>query len=107
MSNPQVEYIGQVQPGHKPAEYEVDSTYQQSFPRPQRSRGEIHAGQRIQENNCIANDVVYFHNGSPWGYSIITFPKTVFLTGATGVLGGRILKDLLQATTARVYCLVR
>jgi len=31
----------------------------------------------------------------------------VFLTGATGVLGGRILKDLLQSTTARVYCLVR
>jgi thioester reductase-like protein len=36
-----------------------------------------------------------------------TFPKTVFLTGATGVLGGRILKDLLLSTGARVYCLVR
>jgi thioester reductase-like protein len=38
---------------------------------------------------------------------MITFPKTVFLTGATGVLGGRILKDILQLTSARVYCLVR
>jgi thioester reductase-like protein len=38
---------------------------------------------------------------------LITFPKTVFLTGATGVLGGRILRDLLQSTAARVYCLVR
>jgi thioester reductase-like protein len=38
---------------------------------------------------------------------LMTFPKTVFLTGATGVLGGRILKDLLQSTAARVYCLVR
>ena len=38
---------------------------------------------------------------------IKTFPKTVFLTGATGVLGGRILKDLLQSTQARVFCLAR
>jgi thioester reductase-like protein len=31
----------------------------------------------------------------------------VFLTGSTGVLGARILKDILQLTSARVYCLVR
>ncbi|MGZ3795736.1 MAG: thioester reductase domain-containing protein [Pseudobdellovibrionaceae bacterium] len=36
-----------------------------------------------------------------------SFPKTVFLTGATGVLGARILKDLLQSTSARVFCLTR
>jgi thioester reductase-like protein len=36
-----------------------------------------------------------------------TFPKTVFLTGATGVLGGRILKDLLQSTSSRIFCLAR
>jgi thioester reductase-like protein len=35
------------------------------------------------------------------------FPETVFLTGATGVLGGRILTDLLQSTSSRIYCLVR
>jgi thioester reductase-like protein len=35
------------------------------------------------------------------------FPQTVFLTGATGVLGGRLLKDLLQSTGSRIYCLVR
>jgi len=35
------------------------------------------------------------------------FPETVFLTGATGVLGGRILKDLLQSTSARIFCLAR
>jgi thioester reductase-like protein len=39
--------------------------------------------------------------------NLITFPETVFLTGATGVLGGRILQDILQLTSARVYCLVR
>ncbi len=36
-----------------------------------------------------------------------TFPKTVFLTGATGVLGGSILKDLLQSTSSHIYCLAR
>jgi thioester reductase-like protein len=35
------------------------------------------------------------------------FPTTVFLTGATGVLGGRILTDLLQSTSSRIYCLAR
>ncbi len=35
------------------------------------------------------------------------FPGNVFLTGATGVLGGRILKDLLQLTSSRIYCLAR
>ena len=35
------------------------------------------------------------------------FPKNVFLTGATGVLGGRILKDLLQSTSSHIYCLTR
>lgn len=35
------------------------------------------------------------------------FADTVFLTGATGVLGGRIIRDLLESTAARVYCLVR
>jgi thioester reductase-like protein len=35
------------------------------------------------------------------------FPETVFLTGATGVLGGRILKELLQSTSSRIYCLAR
>jgi len=36
-----------------------------------------------------------------------SFPRTVFLTGATGVLGARILKDLLQSTSSRIYCLAR
>ena len=39
--------------------------------------------------------------------TLFNFPKTVFLTGATGVLGARILKDLLQSTSSRIYCLAR
>jgi thioester reductase-like protein len=42
-----------------------------------------------------------------WNPPLTAFPQTVFLTGATGVLGGRILTDLLQSTAARIYCLAR
>ena len=34
-------------------------------------------------------------------------PRRIFLTGATGLFGGRILKDLLMRTSAEVICLVR
>ncbi len=34
-------------------------------------------------------------------------PEAVFLTGATGFLGGFLLSELLQQTSANVYCLVR
>jgi thioester reductase-like protein len=37
----------------------------------------------------------------------INYPKNIFLTGVTGVLGACILKDLLQSTTSRIYCLAR
>jgi thioester reductase-like protein len=48
-------------------------------------------------------EAIQAENATPFKH----FPKTVFLTGATGVLGGRILKDILELTAARVYCLVR
>ncbi len=34
-------------------------------------------------------------------------PARIFLTGATGFLGGRLLTELLQQTTAEIICLVR
>lgn len=37
----------------------------------------------------------------------MNMPTTVFLTGATGVLGGRLLLELLMSTTAKIYCLSR
>jgi thioester reductase-like protein len=39
--------------------------------------------------------------------TLARFPERVFLTGATGVLGARILKDLLVSTGARIHCLAR
>ncbi len=34
-------------------------------------------------------------------------PKAIFLTGGTGFLGAYLLHDLLQQTSANIYCLVR
>lgn len=34
-------------------------------------------------------------------------PKAIFVTGATGLLGGFLLAELLQKTSATIYCLVR
>lgn len=34
-------------------------------------------------------------------------PERILLTGATGFLGGFLLADLLDATDARIHCLVR
>jgi thioester reductase-like protein len=36
-----------------------------------------------------------------------THPKSVFLTGATGLLGAHLLAELLKKTTADIYCLTR
>ena len=37
----------------------------------------------------------------------IDTPKAIFLTGATGFIGAFLLDELLQQTTANIYCLVR
>lgn len=40
-------------------------------------------------------------------YRSLTNAKNILLTGATGVLGSRLLQEILTATDANVYCLVR
>jgi len=37
----------------------------------------------------------------------LTEPHSIFLTGATGFLGAYLLYELLEQTTANIYCLVR
>lgn len=39
--------------------------------------------------------------------NILMNPKSVFLTGTTGFVGSHLLEELLQQTSANIYCLVR
>jgi thioester reductase-like protein len=45
-------------------------------------------------------------NSSP-NFRVNSSLHSIFLTGATGVLGGRVLYELLRSTDATIYCLVR
>jgi thioester reductase-like protein len=46
-------------------------------------------------------------NSSPNSSTMNSSLHSVFLTGATGVLGGRVLYELLRSTHATIHCLVR
>ena len=46
-------------------------------------------------------------NSSPHFRTMNSSLHSVFLTGATGVLGGRVLYELLRSTPATIHCLVR
>ena len=46
-------------------------------------------------------------NSSPHFRTMNSSLHSVFLTGATGVLGGRVLYELLRSTDATIHCLVR
>src|SRR5258707_6477141 len=70
VSDSQMENIRQIQPAHKPTKDKIDSRDQQSNPGSQMSWGGIHTSQHVAQNNQIARDIVYFHCGSPGGYSI-------------------------------------
>jgi thioester reductase-like protein len=39
--------------------------------------------------------------------NLMTVPQAIFLTGGSGFLGAFLLQDLLEQTTADIYCLVR
>jgi thioester reductase-like protein len=41
------------------------------------------------------------------GNSRILSYRNIFVTGATGVLGARLVKEILASTTSQIYCLVR
>ncbi len=53
---------------------------------------------------AILDPAIQFHN--PQSKNLLE-PKSIFLTGATGLLGAYLLDELLQKTTANIYCLVR
>ena len=43
----------------------------------------------------------------PMDPDLVRAPRSVLLTGATGFLGSFVLRELLDSTDARIYCLVR
>lgn len=56
------------------------------------------------EGEVILDSAIYVEHN----YDLfVTEPIAIFLTGATGFLGAFLLQELLQQTTADIYCLVR
>ena len=56
------------------------------------------------EQEAILTDEIQFQN--PLSKYALN-PQAIFLTGATGLVGGFLLEELLQKTEAVIYCLVR
>jgi hypothetical protein len=66
MRDSQMKHVRQIQPAHKPAKDKINSADQQSNPGSQMSRGRNHTSQHVEQNNQIADDIVNFHDDSPW-----------------------------------------
>ena len=60
-------------------------------------------GVNLHSEAVLDSDIV------PGDYDLVsaTTPNTILLTGATGFLGSFLLHELLQKTTADIYCLIR
>ncbi|EDN71180.1 Polyketide synthase [Beggiatoa sp. PS] len=56
------------------------------------------------KTEAVLEPTIQFHN--PLSKNLVE-PKSIFLTGATGLLGAYLLDELLHKTTADIYCLVR
>ena len=56
----------------------------------------------------LGGEVVLDPTIQPVGNAVsVSNPKNIFLTGGTGYLGAFIIKELLEVSTATLYCLVR
>lgn len=55
------------------------------------------------KKEAVLESSIQFHNP----HSNFNESKSIFLTGATGLLGAYLLDELLHQTTADIYCLVR
>lgn len=65
-----------------------------------------HKGQfieRLKKDICLAQEIQPLPEVNP----NLVQPKNILLTGATGFLGGHMLYELIQTTTANIYCLIR
>src|SRR4026208_2146880 len=66
MGDPHVDHGGQVQPAEEPANHEVSGADQQARPGADRGRREGHAGQRIDEDDRVPDEVIALHEEPPF-----------------------------------------
>ncbi|MBS0350255.1 MAG: amino acid adenylation domain-containing protein, partial [Proteobacteria bacterium] len=59
--------------------------------------------QRLKDDIILDNKIKPLIADNP----LIHKPKNILITGATGFLGAHLLHELLNRTTAKIYCLVR
>jgi hypothetical protein len=64
MSDAEMKNIGQIQATEKPAKNKINRANQQSLPWSQVSGGKVQGSQHVGNNNQIAREIVYFHDGS-------------------------------------------
>jgi thioester reductase-like protein len=57
----------------------------------------------FEQETHLNDEIVFNQPLSPYAHQ----PRNIFVTGTTGLLGGFLLEELLQKTTANIYCLVR
>ena len=69
VSDSQVKDVSEIHAAEKPAKDEIGGANQHSQPRSQVCRRKIRAGQQIEQNDSVADDVVDFHDESSDGYS--------------------------------------
>jgi len=70
----QMQNIGQVQPGYKPAKDKIRGADEQTYPRPPLSWRRIHTSHQVEKNDQIADCVVTFHEALAWDSSSPKFP---------------------------------
>ncbi|MGL5076799.1 MAG: thioester reductase domain-containing protein, partial [Waterburya sp.] len=68
-----------------------------------RGLGDKETGINLDFEVVLDSDIVPGNNS----LNISTTPKGILLTGATGFLGAFLLRELLQQTSADIYCLIR
>ncbi len=69
--------------------------------------GEEHVEQTDLVTEAVLDPVISTSGSVPVDTDLIRDPREVLLTGATGFLGSFVLRELLDSTSARIYCLVR
>lgn len=69
----------------------------------QKSKAEMMINELIKDSELHIDFTI---NESPNPESLKN-PKSIFLTGTTGFVGSHLLEELLQQTSANIYCLVR